>query len=304
MEQIIVNSFDGTPLSVKVWDNVISPIGIIQISHGICEHGGVYNEFAELLCSNGYIVFCSDHRCFGLTETADSLGYHDGDVFADSVSDAIFLNRYFAEKYALPTFLFGHGYGSFIVQEVLNRKEPLKGVILSGTSYAGNLMPKIDLLFSKMLPKKKKSEFVLKSTKKSLDSFFKKEKGEYLWLTKDADRRNEFLNDPLCSVTPSGNFYRSFFKGVSALTEKNIAKNACPTVPIAILSGRHDPVGGKLSKNAIKLYKVLKKSGYKTVRLFIYEKARNEVLHEVDKEVYMGHCLKFINRCFGEYYAD
>lgn len=299
MNQIIVNSFDGTPLSVKVWDSVISPVGIVQISHGICEHGGVYNEFAELLCSNGYIVFCSDHRCFGLTETSDNLGYHDGDIFGDTVSDTLFLNRYFAEKYSLPTFLFGHGYGSFIAQAVLIKNEPLKGVILSGTSYAGNLIPKIDLLFSKTLPKKKKSEFVLKSTKKSLDAYFKKEKGEYLWLTADENMRNDFLNDPLCSVVPSGNFYCSFFKGVLNLTEKNIKKSAGQDTPVAILSGRQDPVGGKLSKNAIRLYKVLKKSGYKTVRLFIYEKARNEILHEVDKYVYMEHCVTFINRCFG-----
>lgn len=298
MELITINSFDGTPLRVRIWKEVVSPIGIVQIAHGIFEHSELYSDFAEKLQSQGFIVFCNDHRGLGLTESADGLGYHDGDIFEDSVNDLIFLNRYFKREFNLPCLIFGHEYGSFLSQALLSRGIDYKGVILSGSAYVNTSDYRTKHIFYSLINKKKKSHFLAISNKSKLNSYYTKEKGDHLWITSDEQVRTRFADDPLCNAILSGNFYSSLFKGLSTLSSKNMKENANITIPIAIFSGRKDPIGGKLASKVIKLYKLYKKIGYKTVRLFIYEKSRNRFLSETDRDVYMKHCITFINRCF------
>ena len=43
-----------------VWDEVVNPIGTVQIIHGLVEYHGRYQETAEYLNKNGFIVFCND----------------------------------------------------------------------------------------------------------------------------------------------------------------------------------------------------------------------------------------------------
>ncbi|MBQ7164546.1 MAG: alpha/beta hydrolase, partial [Clostridia bacterium] len=71
-------SFDGKKISVREWNEVSSPKGVIQISHGMAEHSGRYDIFAREMNARGYIVFADDHRAHGLTDK-DTLGYSDGD---------------------------------------------------------------------------------------------------------------------------------------------------------------------------------------------------------------------------------
>lgn len=298
MELITINSFDGTPLRVRIWKEVVSPIGIVQIAHGIFEHSELYSDIAEKLQSQGFIVFCNDHRGLGLTEPVDGLGYHDGDIFEDSVNDLIFLNRYFKREFGLPCFILGHEYGSFLVQALLARGIEFKGVILSGSAYVDTSSFRTKYTFYSLLNKKKRSDFLATSIKHRLNSYYTKEKGDHLWITSNEHYRSRFENDSLCNAVLSGNFYSSLFKGLSTLSVKNMALNAKTSTPIALFSGRKDPIGGRLASKVIKLYKVYKKIGYKTVRLFIYEKSRNRFLSETDREVYMNHCITFINRCF------
>ena len=299
MEQYLINSFDGTPLNVKVWNNVQLPKGLVQIAHGSYEHSGRYTELAELLEANGYIVFCNDLRALGETELKNNLGYHDGNIFRDSFQDLIFLNNYFKEIYKIPSLLIGTGYGSFLAQALLTKGIEYNGIILSGTALIDIPTSLFASAVTKLLPKRKKANIVAKSHKNALNSAFPSEKGDCLWATKDEKKRIEYLNDPLCNATLYGNFYYSFSKGVAEYSLNGDDNNRRLDTPIAIFSGRHDPVGGKKSSKAIKLYKFLRKKGYKCVRLFIYENARHYIISEVDREVYMNHYLTFINRCFG-----
>ena len=53
-------------LRAAVWDNVQNPKGTIQIAHGLVEYHGRYDDLANFLNKNGYIVFCNDHLGHGL----------------------------------------------------------------------------------------------------------------------------------------------------------------------------------------------------------------------------------------------
>ena len=43
MQQLDIKSFDSTPIHCYLWDDVESPKGVVQISHGMCEYAGRYH---------------------------------------------------------------------------------------------------------------------------------------------------------------------------------------------------------------------------------------------------------------------
>ena len=116
MKELDVISFDKTPIHCYLWDDVENPKGVIQLSHGMCEHGARYDEMARMFNSNGYIVFADDHRAHGKTETDENRGKHDGEIEKDTVKDLVFFYNMLKDKYHLPQGLLGHSYGSFLGQ--------------------------------------------------------------------------------------------------------------------------------------------------------------------------------------------
>jgi len=298
MRQFTINSFDGTPVFVRVWDDVRNPKGIVQIAHGMCEHSGRYDEFATYLEKNGYVVFADDHRSYGLTESIENIGYHRGEIFEDTLSDLIFLNKYFAKNYDLPIVLFGHSYGSFLAQAFMERGAKVNGVLLAGTAYMGKVLPALGLALSKALPKKYKPAFILKMSDLLFDGAYKPEKGPSLWTSSDPEKRKAYLSDPMCNIPPSINFYYNMMKGLLTVPKKENLMGIDKDTPVAIFSGRQDPIGGTKSSKAKSLYLKLKKIGVKKVRLFIYENARHELVNEKQRKTYMKHMLDFINTCF------
>lgn len=298
MKGSLINSFDGTPIFVRVWDEVDNPIGIVQICHGMCEHSGRYFEFAELLNKNGYIVFADDHRCYGLSEPPHGIGHHEGKIFEDTLKDLIFFNRYFKELYELPVFFFGHSYGSFLAQAFLESGERVQGMILAGTAYMGKAVPSLGATLASLLPQKAQPALFLKMSDLLFNGRFSPEKGPCIWSTSDTEKRQSYLNDPMCNIPPSISFYKNMLKGLQGVAKKDNLKKIDLSTPVAIFSGRSDPIGGNKSSKAISLYKLLRKRGLKTLRLFIYEDARHELINETGRELYMQHMLSFINRCF------
>ena len=76
---------DGKEVTVTEW-RAEKPKALLQISHGMVEHAGRYNEFAEYMAKNGYTVFADDHRAHGETDK-DTLGYSDGDIWENTLSE-------------------------------------------------------------------------------------------------------------------------------------------------------------------------------------------------------------------------
>jgi hypothetical protein len=58
---------DGYELCLNIYD-VKNPKAVVQIAHGMEEHQGRYEEFANILSKKGFIVVTSDIRGHGLEE--------------------------------------------------------------------------------------------------------------------------------------------------------------------------------------------------------------------------------------------
>jgi len=121
----------------KIWknDNIKKYKGIVQLVHGMQEYIGRYDEFAQVLANNGYIVVGHDHLGHGDTaKSEEDFGYFvKKDGWNHLAEDVHILQNKIAKEYPkLPYIIFGHSMGSLVVRTYLTKyKDDLKGVILT-----------------------------------------------------------------------------------------------------------------------------------------------------------------------------
>ena len=107
MKKIKINSTDNYKLSLHIFD-AKKPKAIIQIVHGMAEHQVRYENIANILSKNGFVVVTSDMRGHGLEEK--ELGFFkEKDGHQQLIEDQIKIREYIEENYnGTPVILFGH----------------------------------------------------------------------------------------------------------------------------------------------------------------------------------------------------
>lgn len=279
MNRIELTAHDGKRISVCVWDDVVSPIAVIQISHGMAEHAMRYESFANHMNGKGFIVIADDHRAHGQTDF-ESLGYCDGDIFADTLLDMKMLNEYAKNTYSLPVVLFGHSYGSFLSQAYLeNYSDTVSGIILGGSSYMKTFINKAGKLIAKMGRAFKGAQAPAYLMKKmSFDAYEKKLGGSFISSIKEEAER--YNSDELCGFICSYNFYWSMFNNVLKLYDDKKLKEV--KIPVLLISGCNDPVSN-LAVGVSKLYDVYSDLSL-DVSVCLQEGVRHEYLNDVKKD--------------------
>lgn len=304
MKYLKFTSFDNTILQCYLWDEVKNPSGIVQIVHGMAEHARRYDAFAKFLNKNGYVVFADDHRAHGNTEKKADLGYHDGDIFADTVKDEIEISRYLKNTYpSIPLILLGHSYGSFLSQSYIQQEDCMAdGVILSGSACMKGIMPKLGGAIAGMQYKacggRKTAKLMDKLSFGSYNKPFKKEGVKFAWLNRDHAEDKKYFDDEQCGGVMSIAFYKYFMKGLAGLYGEGLNR-INKALPIAIFSGGDDPVGGG-GKLVDKLYGTYKDLGIKDLSVKLYDGARHEILLETNRDEVYADMLAFINRVAGK----
>lgn len=274
-----LKSFDGKEIYLHVWDEVESPRAAVQIVHGMAEHAGRYDAFARHLNAHGFIVIADDHRGHGRTD-GETLGYAEGNMFADTVRDEGIITDWCKEKYGLPVILFGFSYGSFLTQRYLaDHGDKIAAAVIAGSShkkdfevYLGSLVAGMGCLFSP----KKPAKFI---EKLSFGAYAKKFEDRE-WLSVDAENNAAYKNDPYCAFTCSNRFYKDFFKGLRSLYTKEYIRRLPKDLPVLLVSGESDPVGN-MGKGVKKLYRFYtEKAAMSDVSLILFENSRHEFLNE------------------------
>ncbi len=295
MQEFKLNSFDGYPIHVRLFDEVKEPIGVVMIAHGMSEHGGKYQPFAEFLNANGYIVFIDDHRAHGLSESDENRGKHSGDIFDKTLRDLIFFYNYLKAKFSLPIYFIGHSYGSFLGQAFLLEYTDVKAVALLGSAYmkyaSAALLPlaPVQLLAKDWVP-----TFVNQAGDKIFSHKYKGDSGKNTWFTRDTELRQKINDDPMCNIGLSINFDWSMFKAFSRIYTKDAYSKLNKETPIGIFSGDMDPIGGHKAKLAVTLSEAYLKAGVKRVDLKLYRGARHDLLNEINKEEVYNDILVFL----------
>ncbi len=129
MEEMIT-SFDGTKLYLN---REISEgnKAVAVVVHGLCEHQGRYDYFAEQFHKAGIGTYRFDHRGHGRSE-GERTYYSDYNELLDDTNVVVDLAM--SENPGLPVFLIGHSMGGFTVS-LYGAKYPdkgLRGIVTSG----------------------------------------------------------------------------------------------------------------------------------------------------------------------------
>lgn len=298
MKKVQFKSFDGFELSCFLWDEVKEPKGVIQILHGMTSHMKRYDELGKAWNRLGYIVFGDDHRPHGETAGIDNLGKASKNNFLENVLDEIEITKMLKAKYNLPVQLFAHSYGSFLAQAYLEQEDKLlSGVILSGSAYMGQ----VRMFFGKILtflqriiyrmdqPNMKMFNMTFAANNKP----FLLENVNNSWLCRDMEVVKQYNNDPYCNFYMTHGFYYSMMRGLSKAYRKSQLKKIKKDLPIFIVSGSLDPLGG-MGKKVIKLFDLYKKLGL-NVKMKLFEGVRHELTSDIDKDIIIKELTDFLD---------
>ncbi|MDE7396058.1 MAG: alpha/beta hydrolase [Clostridiales bacterium] len=295
MKKEIFTGADGKEIVLRVWDEVASPVGVLQIVHGMAEHAGRYDDFAKFMNEHGYIVLADDHRAHGETDK-DALGLAYGNLFEDTVQDEKGITKLALERYGLPLVLMGHSYGSFLTQRYISYgTEGLTGCILMGSAAMEGFVVSLGAkIAAKKVKKGKGAEAGKFFAGQTFVKYDKKIKDGFNgWLSRDKEQVGKFNLDPLCNFTCSNGFYDSFFKGMKAIWHDDGAKIE-KTLSLLIVSGDADGVGGygKLVKKLKERYVCFGMSP----EFKLFEGARHELLNETNREEVYAFLSDFVSR--------
>lgn len=277
---------------------------ILQITHGMVEFIERYADFAEFLTKNGYMVVGHDHIGHGQSvATKEDWGYFCEGNPSDTVIEDIHKLRTMiqAENPGVPYFLLGHSMGSFMLRKYLAfHNENLRGAIIMGTGFIPenltNLALKLTAVVAKLRGSRHRSKLIQSlafgADYKGFD--MTGEKPEDSWLTKDVAIVNQYYNEPRCTYMFTVNGYKGLFEAVNFSCNPKNAARIPKKLPLFIVSGKQDPVGG-LGKGVKDVYEMYKTAGLADLTYKLYENDRHEILNETDRQVVYSDLLAWMN---------
>lgn len=276
---------------VRQWLPDSSPIGVVQICHGVSEHISRYDKFAQFLASKGFVVAGEDHLGHGKSvsdpKNQGYFGEHGGWELV--VGDMRKLYERLREQYfSLPIFIFGHSMGSFLTRTYIIRyHDGPDGVIISGTGQQGSLKLNAGISIANGMIKKNGSTFKNERLASLLFSaynrHFKPNLTPFDWLTRDGSVIDEFRRDSDCGFVPSAALFRDMLTGIKYISSPKNLDRMNTDMPVYFISGDDDPVGD-YGKGVLRTYNDFLKAGLNDVTLKLYHGARHDLPRETNKD--------------------
>ncbi|MEU6137537.1 alpha/beta hydrolase [Nocardioides sp. NPDC047086] len=265
-----VSPTDGTALAIRTWGEELSaPRGVVQIAHGIAEHGQRYDRLARALVAAGYVVRAVDHRGHGgSVASADQLGHFE---FEALVADVAAMGASLREEFSgIQVFLVAHSMGSFAAQTViLDRSDLYDGVVLSGSTA-------LDVLAGAL------SNDEGPVGLEAFNAGFEHRTG-YEWLSRDEAEVDVYVADPLSGFDLPDTAVPQLFAGAERLADPAALGGIRSDLPILVVSGDADPLagGGALVELLGQRYR---EAGLQDVTVTLYPGARHEIFNETNRD--------------------
>ena len=298
---------DGSPISVRQWlpPPEVQTKAVVQLTHGISEHSGRYDRFARYLTENGYRVYASDLRGHGLSVPQEDLGQASIHFWADATADMKqLLDIIRTENPSLPHFAFGHSLGSALTQaHIQSWGGMFKGAILSGTFGAfpgmteSQLRDAVEttkpLAFSADTSNKVSAAFV------DLLDYLNKISGDGFkgcdWQTSDQVEIDRFLHDPLNGKPFCNRMMYGVLVGLSQLWTPENERRIPDDLPILVVSGARDPVGG-MTVTVRALIDRYRKNGMNEVSHIFYDDVRHEPMNDVSRDQFHADVVSWLDQ--------
>lgn len=289
-DTLTLTASDGTPLHVYRWLPDGEPIAIVQVAHGMAEHAGRYERFAQALTDHGYAVYAEDHRGHGVTSQTTGVGYlADGDGFDTVAEDFVTVFDAATDEFpGIPRVLFGHSMGSMLARHFATKHSAdISALILSGTAGDPGVMGKagkvVATLESKVRGKRTPSPVMNKLVFGEYNKAFKPNRTDFDWLSRDEAEVDAYIADPQCGKVFSSGFYVDLLSGLDRINAEEHVATVRRDLPILLIAGDRDPVGAN-GKGVQAVGAQYEKVGVSDVTVILYPGARHELLNETNRD--------------------
>ena len=286
-------SKDGnTEVHTVIWKPEGEVKAILQIVHGMVEYIDRYDEFARYLAEHGILVVGNDHLGHGKSvQNKSEYGYFNKkNGNACLLGDMHTLRTRMSKKYPhVPYFMLGHSMGSILMRQYMQMHgNGLAGVLLLGVV---SEQPQALLGFGRFLCKcigavkgeHHRSKLVDYMVTGTFNNKFKPTLTRADWVTSDAAKLDQYVNDPLCSFVFTVNAYYHMLGGLKQISKKESAFMIPKSLPVLLAAGSDDPCGD-FGKGVRKIFERYKKAGIEDVSLRLYAGDRHELLNETDRD--------------------
>ncbi|MGY1734653.1 alpha/beta fold hydrolase [Geodermatophilus sp. SYSU D00684] len=305
-EPTFVPAADGARLAERRWTPDGEVRAVVQVVHGLSEHAGRYARLAAALTARGFAVAAQDQRGHGRTaESTGSGRFGDPAAGHAAGSDAVLDDvrelgrRLAADHPGVPYVLLGHSLGSAVALASAERDgDGLAGLVLSGPiGVAPHLAATAQQLEAAV------AEGAGDQPMEALAAFnapFEPARTPYDWLTRDPAEVDAYLADPLCGddVPPTHRYGAGMFAlGARAATPEAVA-GLPDGLPVLLLSGQRDPVGGEDAAQVTALAGLLRDRGL-PVEQRVYPDARHEVFNETNRDEVTADLLAWLDARIG-----
>ena len=280
---------------------------VVQVNHGLAEHGARYLRFADFLAARGVATWAHDHRGHGHTTAPDAplgtFARRDGaaTVIADigSVHDLIA-----AEHPGTPVILFGHSGGGLAGLNFLARHSGrVAGAAIWNANFSAGLLGRLAqaiLAWERMrLGSDVPSRMLPRLTFQAWGRQVPDARTPFDWLSRDPVEVDKYIADPLCGWDASVSMWSDVFDLIFGGADDRALAAIRRDLPINLVGGEKDPAtdGGKAVDH---LGGRLRRMGFSNLVSTIYPKTRHESLNDINRDAVMTDFAQWLERVVPE----
>jgi alpha-beta hydrolase superfamily lysophospholipase len=181
----------------------------------------------------------------------------------------------------------GHSMGSFIARIMIQSCDKYNGVIICGTAYQSKFELAAALFIASIIKKLKGPKHIspyLNNLLFGRKCFIRlSDRTVFDWLSRSHTVVGAYMHDPYCGFTCTASFYHDLIKLIDLCCRKKLIRLTKKELPLFIISGEFDPVGG-YAKGVKKYISVLKKLGFNNVSSKLYPECRHELLNKLNRD--------------------
>ena len=291
---------DGSRVRYRVWRPEGEVRGAVQIVHGASEHSGRYGRLAAELTGRGLAVYAMDLRGHGRTAESTGIGRFGGLGIETVLGDVEALHLVMAHHHPdAARILLGHSMGSIIALAAAERD----GADLAGLALSGPIGVAPQLADSVTALEEAVAAGAADHALDALGAFnerFEPARTRFDWLSRDPSEVDKYVADPLSGDEMP--LTVAYAAGVFALAVGAATPEAVATLPdglpVLLLSGELDPVGGEDAVQVTALAELFSERGL-PVEQHVYPEARHEVFNETNRDEVVADLLTWIDARLG-----
>ena len=298
-----VLSSSGANLCVYYEPAQGTPRGIIQINHGLAEHGARYARFAKFLSAKGFHVYAHDHRGHGNTKAPGvSLGsFAKGEGLSSVLDDTLFIRDTARANHPIfPLIVFGHSLGGVIAMNSLLRDpQNVTAGAIWNCNFSAGLLGRVGqgiLAVERMLLGSDVPSIML--PKLTFQDWAKKEtdgRTPFDWLSRDTAEVDLYVADPLCGWDASVGMWQDVFRMIFKGADNHNFAGLHKSIHLHLRGGGHDPATD-FSKATKALSDRLGKMGFNNVSTVINPANRHECLNDINRDEVMSEFGAWLDR--------